>query len=144
MDANAEAIIAWQCTQVTHAFAYHIDHGEFEEVVNLWTPDGVFDRLGEVLQGQEAIRTAMRDRPKVTTRHVFTNFHFHRIEEDEAEATVLCMSFHSLEPFDGKPLVYGTAQGRLIEFRERYVRTADGWKFAEHNGQVVFMPEVWP
>jgi hypothetical protein len=144
MDATAEATIAWQCMQVSYAFAYHIDHGEFEELIQLWVPDGAFDRVGQVLRGHEELRAAMRDRPNMTTRHVFTNFHFHRIEPDEAEATAYCMSYHALVPFEGEPVIYGTTQGRLLEFRERYVRTAEGWKFAEHNGHAVFRPEVWP
>jgi ketosteroid isomerase-like protein len=129
---------------VSYAFAYHIDHGEFEEMVQLFTEDGVFDRVGQVLEGQEQIRQAMRDRPKMTTRHVFTNFHFHEIAPDNVVATAYCMSFHGMGESDNGPIVYGTTNGRLLEFRERYQNQGGGWKLAEHRAQAIFVPQVWP
>lgn len=134
-----------QLLALNAAFAYHIDHGEFEELVQLFTPDGVFDRAGLVHRGHDELRAGMQARPDVTTRHLLTNFHFTSIGPDTAAGVVYCLTYHAHGSLDGRgPLVYGTTHGRLLDLRDRYERTDQGWRFAERIAVPVLVPEVWP
>jgi hypothetical protein len=137
--------IEQQLIRLSYAFAHHIDHGEFEDMIQLFTEDGVFDRAGPVHRGHGELREAMVNRHNATTRHLMTNFHFTSVGPDEAEGVVYSITYHAHEAFDGtKPLVYGTTNGRLLELHDRYRRTDDGWRFAERIAVPVFVPEVWP
>lgn len=141
------ALVEWELVRLSHAFAHHIDHGEFEEMIALFTPDGVFDRAGLVHHGHDELRAAMAERPKVVTRHVLSNFHFPRIDADEAEGRIYCMSYHSFDGAgapDAWPVVYATASGRLLEFWDTYRRTEDGWRIASRVAKPILVPEVWP
>jgi hypothetical protein len=129
-----------QLAALSYAFAFHIDHGQFEELVQLFTEDGVLDRAGPVHRGHEELREAMRARGDVTTRHLMTNFHFTAIGADEASGVVQAFVYHGEGSFDGSaPLVYGATQGRLVELRDRYRLTDAGWRFAERVATPVFV-----
>lgn len=137
-------LIEQQCTGLSYAFAYHIDRGEFEDVIALFTPDCLFDRAGLVHRGHDEIREGMRERPDVTTRHLMTNFHFDSVGADEATAVVYAMTYHAMGTSEDEPLVYATDNGRLLDMRDRYVRTTDGWRIASRIARAVLKPEVWP
>ena len=137
--------IEQQLTALSYAFAYTIDHGDFAALVDLFTDDGVFDRGVAVHRGRAELEEAMVARPNTTTRHVMTNFHYTDVGPDEATGVVYCVTYHAHGEFDGSgPLVYGTAQGRLIELHDKYRRTDAGWRFAERVAVPVLQPEVWP
>jgi hypothetical protein len=145
LDLAERLAIEQQLTALSHAFAYHIDHGEFSDLVDLFTEDGIFDRAGPVHRGRAELTEAMQARPNMTTRHVMTNFHFTEVETDRAAGVVYCLTHHAHGTLDGpEPLVYGTVQGRLLELHDRYERTDEGWRFAERRAIPVFVPEVWP
>jgi len=136
--------IEHQCVQLNHAFAYYIDHGEFEDLIALFTEDGVFDRAGLVHRGHAELREGMSQRPPITTRHLLTNFYFDSVGPDAVTGTVYAMTYHAHGQLAGEPLVYGTANGRLLDMRDEYRRTPDGWRFASRIATPVFVPEVWP
>jgi hypothetical protein len=136
--------IEQQCTRLSYAFAYHIDHGEFEEMIALFTEDGVFDRAGLVHRGHDELREGMRERPPITTRHVMTNFYFDTVGPDVATGTVYVMTYHAHGSYSGEAMVYGTEHGRLMELRDEYRLTVDGWRIASRIGTPIFVPKVWP
>jgi ketosteroid isomerase-like protein len=144
LDAQVRLRIEHELIQLNNAFAYDIDHGEFDALVDLFTEDGVFDRAGPVHRGRAELREAMQARPNVTTRHLVTNVHFLSVGPDEAEGTATFLTFHGHGELGDEPLVYGTAQGRLLELRDTYRRTDEGWKFATRIATPIFVPEVWP
>jgi hypothetical protein len=41
-------------------------------------------------------------------------------------------------------MVYGTEHGRLMELRDEYRLTVDGWRIASRIGTPIFVPKVWP
>jgi 3-phenylpropionate/cinnamic acid dioxygenase small subunit len=135
--------IEWLCSKLCYRFAYLLDAGDFEGMISLFTKDGVFDRVGEILHGHERMRHAFQARPKVTSRHCVTNIHFLDVQADQAEARVYNMSYHAIGILGDQPLVYATQNGRCIDFHDHYVLTQDGWRFASRKAQVVFVPSDW-
>jgi hypothetical protein len=144
MDAQKRSLIESQLTQLNYASAYFMDHGEFEEMINLFTTDAVFDRVGTVHHGHEEIRQGMADRPLMTTRHLLVNLYYPTIETDSARGIVSAVTYHGAASPDGEPVAYATQNGRVIDFEDSYVRQGDAWKIASRVARVVFTPSDWP
>lgn len=142
-DEERRAIEA-DLTRLNNAFAYFMDAGDFESMIALFTPDCVFDRAGTVHHGHEEIREGMRERPKVTTRHLLANFYLTGASSDEARAVVCSMVHHGPLSENGEAVVFATANGRVMEFDDTYVKTADGWRIRSRIARAVLRPEVWP
>jgi hypothetical protein len=136
--------VHWELVRLNNAFAFYLDNGVFESMIELFTPDGLFDRAGIVHRGQDEIREGMAERPKVTTRHLLTNFHLTSLDDDAAEAVVCAMVYHGPVAENGEAVVYATDNGRVIEFHDRYVKTVDGWRIASRIARPIFTPKVWP
>ncbi|WP_220187279.1 nuclear transport factor 2 family protein [Pseudonocardia pini] len=144
MDQTEQMLTEWQLTGLSQRFAHHLDHGDFDALTALFTPDGVFDRGGVPLHGHTAIRAAMRERPALTTRHLLTNFHFPEITADSARGVVGSLVFHGPVPEGEGPVRYATEHGRVLEFHDRYTLTDGGWRLASRQVRPIFQPEVWP
>lgn len=144
MEPNARMAVEWLCSQLCYRFAYLIDSGDFEGMISLFSHDGIFDRVGQVLRGHEEMRRAFESRPRVTSRHCVTNIHFLNVQIDRAEAHVYNMSYHALGDWADKPLVYATQNGRCIDFHDHFLLTSDGWRFASRTARVIFIPQDWP
>ena len=142
---TAPAMTAFcELSRLNNAFAYFMDNGEFESMIELFTPDGVFDRAGIVHRGHEELRQGMRERPKVTTRHLLTNFHLTSVGDDSAEAVVCAMVYHGPPSQAGEPVVYATDNGRVIEFHDKYTKTSVRWRISSRIARAIFTPKVWP
>ncbi|MGH3642612.1 MAG: nuclear transport factor 2 family protein [Mycobacterium sp.] len=134
----------WELIRLNHAFAFYLDNGDFESMIELFTTDGLFDRAGIVHRGHDELREGMSDRPKVTPRHLLANFHLTSLGDDTAEAVVCAMVYHGPVAENGQAVVYATDNGRVIEFYDRYVRSVDGWRIASRIARPIFTPKVWP
>lgn len=144
MDAQPRSLIESQLTQLNYASAYFMDHGEFEEMINLFTADAVFDRVGTVHHGHDAIRHGMAERPSMTTRHLLVNLYYPTIETDSARGIVSAVTYHGAASADGEPVGYATQNGRVIDFEDTYLRDGATWKIASRVARVVFTPNDWP
>lgn len=135
---TAERIgIEHECVAASNAFAYHLDRGELDAMLELFTPDAVFDRAGQVLDGIDEIRAAMRQRPTdIVTRHVLTNVHFLSVEPGVAEAQSYVTVYHAKATESGQ--ADGSPAGRLMEFRDRFQKTPDGWRIASRAARPIF------
>jgi hypothetical protein len=144
VDQSEQMLIEWQLTTLSQRFAYFLDHGEFDDLVNVFTPEGVFDRGGPPLRGHEAIRTAMGERAPLTTRHLLTNFYFAEVTADAARGVVGSVVFHGPVPAGDAPVPYATEQGRVLEFHDRYVHTTEGWRLESRVVRPILQPAIWP
>lgn len=133
-----------ELTKLTHDFIYYLDTADFEPMIALLTPDAVLDRAGNVHRGHDEVREAMAQRPQSTTRHLLSNFHYRNVTADSAEGVVCALVFHGPPSENGETVNYGTEQGRVIEFTDKYVRTPDGWRIASRIAHPIFAPKVWP
>ncbi|CQD18736.1 hypothetical protein BN000_04288 [Mycobacterium europaeum] len=135
-----EALVEWELVKLNTAFAYFMDHGDFESMIQLFTTDAHFDRAGNIHRGRDEIREAMRQRPKVTARHQLTNFHFLNVSDEYAEGVICAMVYHGPPQEDGKPADYAVDECRLMEFQDKYTRTPEGWRIASRIGTAILVP----
>jgi ketosteroid isomerase-like protein len=144
MISSEEMMTEWEIIRLSNDFAYFMDHGDFESMIALFTPDAVFDRAGHIHHGHDELRQGMRERPKMTTRHLLTNFYFRSVGKDSAEAIVTAMAYHGPLSGDSGPVVYATDNGRVIEFHDTYTKTPEGWRISSRIARPIFTPKVWP
>jgi hypothetical protein len=144
MRPEQQSLIEWQLTKLHYASAYFMDNGEFEKMIELFTPDALFDRAGTVHHGHDEIRQGMRERPPMTTRHLLANIHYLNVTEDHAEAVTSAITFHGPVAENGKPVPYATTNGRVLDFHDTYTHVNGEWKISSRVAHVVFTPDDWP
>jgi len=117
------------------AYALAVDERDDDALASLFVPDGrvVIYRLGDerpiaVMHG-EALRglTGILEETYVRTMHVVTN-HLVHVDGDVATGAAYCVAHHYLD--DGER---SEDQQLFVAYRDRCVRTAGGWRFAERE-----------
>lgn len=126
------------CEALIHAFCHFIDHGQAHRVVELFTPQGVFERRGEALRGHEALAQAMARRsPQVLTRHVCTGTVLRAEGAGRIGGTTSFLFFRRVQgdAADPSPAACLAAVGDYFDVFER---TPAGWRFASRRAVPVF------
>lgn len=141
MEKLDRMLAEWECTKLSHAFAYHLDQRNYAEVANLFAPSGVWIRHGVPLKGREGILAALSERPSNRfTRHVTTSFHFTHIDDGSARSVAYNVSYFSLDA-DILPARYEPENFLLFDFIDRYEKTPEGWLFAERTSSEIMVSD---
>jgi hypothetical protein len=116
------------------AYAAAMDESDTEAFIRLFVPDGALvvrapDRekplgifRGPGPDGVGLIMRLLRDNYQSTLHNVTT--HRATIDGDEATGTTYCLAYHIVAGDDG-----GALETLGVRYDERFVRTADGWRF---------------
>jgi hypothetical protein len=122
------------------AFTHHLDHGEIEALVALFTADAIYTHGARVSSGRAEIDALFRQRiakgPR-TTRHIYSGLRFAIESDHAASGTSVCLSFAAdgMPPLPARPFL-------VADFVDRYRRDDDGcWRFAERHIHRVFVNE---
>ncbi len=128
------------CTRLCVDFANHIDARRYDAWLDLFTDEGVLDRMGTKVTGRAALAGFLAARsPTVETRHVCSNFHIERVSADEATGVSYALFFQGVPDAPGQP---ATASGppAVVEYHDRYRRTASGWRIQERRIRMAIKP----
>jgi len=111
------------------------DDGDFAGVAALYVEDGRMARPsgGEPIVGRDAILQSFLARPPRTARHIITSILPEIVSDTEATCRST-MLLHAGAAGDLPAKAKGPAL--LGGFRDRLVRTPDGWRFVERTGTV--------
>ena len=127
------------CTELSIAYARHVDFGEFDKFVELFTEDGRLE-LGFVIEGKEAIRKSMTRRsPELRSRHVLTNISINVLSETEATGVTYLTLYRHIGPesLEDDPIeLQGPAA--VGHYTDRFSLTDQGWRIAERTLQFAF------
>ena len=140
MNAIDRLLIERECERLVTTYCHVIDHGEAERVADLFTEDGVWASAQATMDGQDQVRAGFARRQADAgrrSRHVCNNLRVEVIDENHAEGVVYLILYrHDGEP-DRKisPLAGPEMVG---EYRDRFVRTDAGWRFAERDTRPSF------
>lgn len=111
------------CTALCKAYGELADAGEADAFAALYTVDGVFDRMGQLIEGRAAIRNVIAGRPPGTwSRHLCSDI---RIEVDadgrNASGSVA---------LDMQRGIAGSDEVQRLQavYHDRYVLTDTGWR----------------
>jgi ketosteroid isomerase-like protein len=126
------AVLRAEIAALVDEFAYLVDHGRAEEVVDLLTEDAVFassageDRGRAALSARFAARARAADR---TTRHVCANLRLEVLAPDRVRGTVGVAVYRHDGAGMGRPIPLSVG-----DWEDLYVRGADGrWRMAERR-----------
>jgi hypothetical protein len=117
------------CARLIALYANLNDAARWAEAAALYAEDGVMARPtapDAPLVGRAAILAAFESRPPRKTRHVCSNVVI-TVEGPDAASGESAMIL--LQP-DAAPLAGS--------FHDRFVRTAEGWRFAERRGSLAW------
>ena len=131
------------CEALMTRYTHLVDFGPGEEVADLFTSDGVWTSGDESYRGRDELRAFFgRDRSHTTSRHVMSNALV--TVHDDGTADGLCYftlyrdlgrdtgSRPRVPDLDGQPVILG-------QYRDRFVRTDDGWRIAHRQAEVGFV-----
>lgn len=141
MDPLQKLAIRGACEELVTRYCHYVDHGQAARVAELFTDDGEWASGRTVMKGRAELAAGFRrrqDNAARMSRHVCQNFLCEVIDEDHAEGVVyLTLYRHDGEP--GRAVSPLDEQPELVgEYRDRFVRTVDGWRFARREIDVSF------
>jgi hypothetical protein len=140
MDLASRREIESECVRLSNAFAYHLDHKNYEDLVALFVPHGTFIRTGVHLEGHAQILSKLRERPADQfTRHITSNFHFSHIDESTAKGVFYNLSYFAFTA-QSTPLEYDPQRVMLLDFLDTYVNTHSGWRFLQREARAMMIP----
>ena len=141
LNANDALSIRLAIEDLNAAFAHHLDHGDIDALVDLFTADALYTHGARKSRGRTEIEALFRNRvakgPR-TSRHVYSGLRIEIESETEATGASVCLSFAAdgLPPLPAKPFL-------VADFIDRYRRDVDGrWRFAERHIERVFVGET--
>ena len=129
--ARSQAVA--ECVALCNAYGELADSGQADAFADLYTPDGVFDRLGQLIEGREALRKLIAGRPAgVWTRHGCSN-----VRVEVAPDLRSASGEADLEMQRGREDSSEVEEIRA-RYLDRFVLTELGWRFAARK--VVLLP----
>jgi hypothetical protein len=138
MNATERMTIEWACERLCREYNINSDRGDFDKLASLFTEDALFSRptIPDVqIKGRADILAAFKKRPPITVQHQLNNV---LVDVQSAtEATGICVLAFLMAPGIDEPLPRIGGPLHFGEFRDRFVLTPDGWKFAERRGRMV-------
>jgi hypothetical protein len=104
------------------------DDMRFDDLVDLWTPDGSYTALGTTSHGREAIRTFVAgkvgDRTQGTTKHMTFNAAI-TLDGDSARVVSDLATLWKTAT--------GAVVGRVGRYHDHMVSAGDRWRFADRT-----------
>ncbi|WP_420383900.1 nuclear transport factor 2 family protein [Novosphingobium sp.] len=130
MLTDAEILAAeWACARLVARYANLNDAGAWEKLADLYAEDGCFARPAaptEVVHGRAAILESLRARPLRKSRHICSNIVIDVVSPVEARGECAMALF-----IEG-------AEPKVGTFRDRFIRTGQGWRFSERFGSLAY------
>ena len=117
-------------------WAWHIDHGEFDEVAGLFTEDALFVTGPVELRGRKQIRQRYTSRTGArSTRHIYSGLRLSDVDPGSVRARSIWAGYAANRPAPvDEAMLYLVA-----DFHDVLTRCADGrWRISERHIIPVF------
>jgi hypothetical protein len=138
MNATESMTIEWACEKLCRQYNIYSDLGDFDRLSALFTEDALFIRptMPDVeMKTRAEILAAFKKRPPITVQHQLNNVLVD--VQSPTEASGICVLAFLMAPGTDQPLPRVGGPLHFGEFRDRFVLTEEGWKFAERRGRLV-------
>jgi hypothetical protein len=144
MEDLARLLIEHACGRLITDYARFVDFGEAARIADLFTADGVWEGDGLRMEGRDAIRAGFARRQGVTrrvSRHVCTNVTIDVVGADEAHGLCYLINYRFDRSAGDDPTAPAPAgHPKFVgEYRDRFVRTPEGWRFAHRACTLTFV-----
>jgi hypothetical protein len=138
MNATERMTIEWACEKLCRQYNIYSDLSDYDQLCALFTENAVLCRptIPDVeIRTRAEILAAFRKRPPMVVQHQINNVVVD--VQSPTEATGICVLAFLMAPGTDQPLPRIGGPIHFGEFRDRFVLTQDGWKFAERRGRMV-------
>lgn len=131
------------CEKLVLEFAACVDAQDFENLRRLFATDASFARPtdpGTVIRGVDNIIDAYLSRPRTRiTQHLCSNMQItvHSAHRATGSCRVLLFMAEAAEPEVAGKGRKAAASQLVGRFDDQFVRTAQGWRFAERRGRLL-------
>ena len=142
MTEDERRAIELDCERLIKRYVNLNDAHDWPAVAALYAEDGRMVRPsgGPAVAGREAILAGFLARAPRAQRHTISNIVVDVVDADSATAFSVIVLYQG-EPASEGELPEMSASSPLVGwYRDRLVRTADGWRFAERVGGLDFKP----
>jgi hypothetical protein len=141
MDEVDKLLAERACEKLQVRYALTADQGDADGFTALFTSDASI-HIPEYppFSGQEAIHASLVALASlgVTMRHVIANQHVEATGPDSAEGICYLLVYDNPDPADANGHRAVRHASTIGEYRDRFVRTEAGWRFAERRLTRVF------
>lgn len=141
LDSSDKLSIERDCERLVTAYCHFIDHGEAERVADLFSEEGCWISAEATLEGREGIRKAMAARQANAgrmSRHVCNNLRLDIHDENSASGTVY-LTLYRHDGKSGRSLAPLEGPAMVGEYRDRFVRTPEGWRISNREIVIDFL-----
>lgn len=143
MDDLERVLAERACERLIVDYCRFVDFGEASRIAELFTEDGTWESVGVLMSGRDDIRAQFLEREGVTrreSRHVCTNVGIDVISPDEAVGLCYLVNYrHDRREGESSGTVPAAAPKFVGEYRDRFRRTPDGWRFAQRRINIAFL-----
>lgn len=137
MVSHSDECVEQLCSRLIYDYAYYVDHWMADEVAELFVSQGCWKSSQFVLRSQTEIREFQKNRPRnVVSRHLCTNIRVHSLSASRAEADSYVTLYRG--PVGDTGASPNIAVALMGEFRDLFVLTDVGWRFAERELRLSF------
>ncbi len=128
------------CERIIYAYSRALDMGDMGAAADFFAANGSFARPmapDNVIQGREAIRTALLTRPKgLLTKHLATNVMIDVVSRDEARGLSYLTMISTTPPGNASPPYVAAGPVYFGEIIDRFVRADGEWRILERRGSI--------
>lgn len=130
------------CEKLISEYCHLVDFGNASAIADLFTSDGSWTGPGVTMIRQEDIRAGFERREAVAkrqSRHLCTNVLI-RVNGDEATGLCYLLNFrHDSSTGVAESPAPSSLPKYVGEYRDLFVRTTDGWRFATRRFDLAFL-----
>ena len=141
MDVSERVLIERECERLVTLYCHYVDHGAAERIAELFAKDGVWRSPEVTMNGEDELRRGFRARQKNQkrmSRHVCNNLLIDVVDADNASGCVY-LTLYRHDGDEGRAVSPLPGPQLIGEYRDRFVSTADGWRFSEREIEVSFL-----
>jgi SnoaL-like domain len=141
MDDLQKMLIERACERLVAEYCHFIDHGEAAKIASLFAEDGVWASGKIVRNGRAEIDAAFnrrQDNAGRISRHVCCNLLVDVIDENTATGVVY-VTLYRHDGEAGRRSAPSDVPEIVGEYRDQFVRTAEGWRFKRRDVGVSFV-----
>lgn len=127
------------CAKLVASYAIAADFGDHHTAANCYAADGKLSIAGKTHEGRDAIRARLADQPaSQVSRHLVGTVAIERVSETEAKGRCYLALFRGIREQGATGPLPGEAPFLMGHYDDRFVLTAEGWRFAERQLTTTF------
>jgi len=143
MDDIQRLLIERECERLINQYCLFVDFGEASRIAELFTENGWWENESIRMEGREGIRRNFSHREGVTrrtSRHLCTNVLIDVIDEDHATGVCYLINYRHDSPTGTAEYPAPSDAPKFVgEYRDTFVRTPEGWRFATRHCDITFL-----